>query len=113
MRVERWPLALFVTIVVSSQTPPPPRVFFKVRTGASITAPVGGRLLIFLKKGSGDNKIDAEEFRPENTWVTAREVQALEPGKSIEVDAGEIAFPKPFSELPAGDYEAQAVLDVD
>jgi enterochelin esterase-like enzyme len=66
-----------------------------------------------LKKGSGDNKIDAEEFRPENTWVTAREVQALEPGKSIEVDAAEIAFPKSFSELPAGDYEAQAVLDVD
>jgi putative esterase len=112
MRIARWLPVLLIAITGSGQTTSPRRVFFRVRAAASISVPVSGRLLIFLKKGSGDNKVDSEEFHPEDTWVTAREVEALAPGKSIEVDGGEIAFPKPFSELPAGDYEAQAVLDV-
>ncbi len=75
--------------------------------------PVSGRLLIFMKQGSGDKEVEAEEFRPEATSVTAREVHDLAPGSSIEVDADQIAFPQSFSALPAGNYEAQAVLDVD
>src|SRR4029077_8199900 len=46
------------------------------------------------------------------TWVAAREIENVKPGSSIEVEAGETAYPKPFSSMPAGDYEAQAVLDV-
>ncbi|HEX4165330.1 MAG TPA: alpha/beta hydrolase-fold protein [Bryobacteraceae bacterium] len=72
-----------------------------------------GRLLIFVKKGSGDREVDTDELRPADTWVTAREVHDLTPGASIEVDASQVAFPKPFSKIPRGDYEAQAVLDVD
>jgi len=113
MYVARCILTFSIAIVAASQTAPPRRVFFRVKAGSSISSPVGGRLLIFVKKGLGDQKVDAAEFHPEDTWVAAREVEDLEPGKSIEIDAGEIAFPKPFSELPAGDYEAQAVLDVD
>ena len=96
-----------------ANSPSPPRVHFRVEVSKSVGAPVSGRLLIFVKQGSGDKEVDAQEFHPEATWVTAREVQGLAPGTSVEVDADEAAFPKPFSEMPAGDYEAQAVLDVD
>lgn len=88
-------------------------VFFRVQSAASNPASLHGRLLIFVKKGSGDKEVDTEEFRPEDTWVTAKEISDFAPGSSVEVDTDEIAFPRPFSAMPAGDYEAQAVLDVD
>ncbi len=75
---------------------------------------MSGRLLIFLKAQSGDKEVDADEFSPQNTWVAAREIHDLTPGSSVEIDADEIAFPKPFAQIAAGgNYEAQAVLDVD
>ncbi len=45
----------------------------------------------------------------------AREVQSLSAGASVDVDpdAEGIASRGPFAALPAGDYEVQAVLDVD
>jgi enterochelin esterase-like enzyme len=87
-------------------------VFFRVEAPPSDT-PVSGRLLIFLKAGSGDKEVSSSEMHPADTWVCAREVQDLAPGSSVEVDANEIAFPRPFSALPTGIYEAQAVLDFD
>ena len=90
---------------------PPVHVFFRVQAPPSDT-PVSGRLLIFLKAGSGDKEVSTSELHPTDTWVCAREVRDLEPGSSIEVDADELAFPRPFSRLQTGIYEAQAVLDV-
>src|SRR5579883_1531600 len=90
----------------------PPHVFFRVEIGRSLPGPVSGRLLIFVKSGSGDQQVDSDPFHPGAAWVAAREVQDVGPGSSIEVEAGESAYPKPFSSMPAGDYEAQAVLDV-
>jgi hypothetical protein len=97
----------------SQAVPAPAHVFFRVQAAASITAPVSGRLFVFIKQGSGDKEVDISEFRPEDTWVAAREIHDLAPGTAIEFDADELAFPKPFSALAAGNYEAQAVLDVD
>jgi S-formylglutathione hydrolase FrmB len=88
-------------------------VFFRVQTASSVGGPVSGRLLIFLKEGSGDKEVSLSEFHPEGSWVAAREIHDLAPGAAVEVDADEIAFPKPFSTLTPGNYEAQAVLDVD
>ena len=87
-------------------------VFFRIQVSRSVAAPVSGRLLIFVKQGSGDQSVDNDPFHSEAAWVTARDVQDAAPGSSIEVDADETAYPKPFSSMPAGDYEAQAVLDV-
>ena len=86
--------------------------FFRVEVSPSLAAPVSGRLLIFLKSGSGDKEIDNDEMHPTGTWICAREVHDLKPGEVVEVDADRIAFPQPFSELNPGVYEAQAVLDV-
>jgi hypothetical protein len=90
----------------------PAHVFFRVQADAAIPGPVSGRLLVFLKQGSGDKEVDITEFHPQETWVAAREVDNLAPGAAVEIDADELAYPKPFSELAAGSYEVQAVLDV-
>ncbi len=85
---------------------------FRVTAGASLGAPVSGRLLLFMKRGTGDKTVDLEEFKPEDTWVAAQEVHDLAPGASIEVDADTIAYPEPFRDAPDGSWELQAVLDV-
>jgi len=99
-----------------AQTAPRPHVYFRVQAAQSIGAPVSGRLLIFLKSGSGDKEVSVSEFNgpgASEAFVCAREVRDLAPGASVEVDADELSFPKPFSEIGSGTYEAQAVLDVD
>jgi enterochelin esterase-like enzyme len=106
-------IVLLAALTLSSlAAEPAPHVFFRVTAAPSLAGPLKGRLLIFVKQGTGDKEVDCEEFHPQQAWVAAREVQDLMPGASVQVDADEIAFPKPFSNLPAGDYEAQAVLDV-
>lgn len=89
----------------------PAHAFFRVQAPPS-DAPVSGRLLIFLKAGSGDKEVSTSEMQPADTWVCARELHDVAPGSAIVVDADEIAYPRPFSALPPGIYEAQAVLDV-
>ncbi|HEY2861538.1 MAG TPA: alpha/beta hydrolase-fold protein [Terracidiphilus sp.] len=93
--------------------PAPPHAFFKVEAAPSLTAPISGRLLLFLKLGSGDKEVNSQPFEVTATWVAAQEIHDLEPGDSVEVDADQIAFPKPFSQAGPGLYEVQAVLDVD
>jgi S-formylglutathione hydrolase FrmB len=90
-----------------------PHVLFRVTLSASAPSPVSGRVLVFVKQGSGDKEVNTEEFAPEATWVTAQEVHDLAPGASVEVDGTEAAFPSSFAAMPAGNYEAQAVLDPD
>jgi len=106
-------LVLSGVLAAQTTTAPQPHVFFHVQAAASIGAPLNGRLLIFLKQGSGDKEVSTSEFHLQDTWVAATEVRNLAPGASVEVDADQVAFPKAFAALPAGTYEAQAVLDVD
>jgi|HubBroStandDraft_6_1064221.scaffolds.fasta_scaffold08141_5 enterochelin esterase-like enzyme len=117
--LRRLPIVASVAVALiqlhSQDTPtsPPQHTFFRVQAPDTNTAPISGRLLIFLKAGSGDSEVSNSEMHLTDAWVCAREVQNLAPGASVEVDADETAFPKPFSTLPSGIYEAQAVLDVD
>jgi enterochelin esterase-like enzyme len=109
--------ALLVSAVAAvAQTPPQPRhVHFTVQAPSSIIAPISGRLLIFLKSGTGDKAVDSNQLSPSSTWVGAREIHSLNAGASVEVDpdAEDSASPAPFASIPTGDYEVQAVLDVD
>jgi enterochelin esterase-like enzyme len=102
-----------LAIPALAQTPPPAHVFVRVTLAASAPAPVSGRLLVFLKQGTGDTEVNTEEFAPAATWVAAREVHDLLPGASVEVDGTDLAFPASFATMPAGTWEAQAVLDPD
>jgi enterochelin esterase-like enzyme len=106
---------LLAAVPTFAQTPPQPRhVHFTVQASSTLAAPISGRLLIFLKTGAGDKAVDTEETNPSATWVGAREVQSLAAGASVEIDpdAEGIASPAPFATIPTGDYEIQAVLDV-
>ena len=113
--------ALFVALCssacfVSAQAAPAAHTFFRVQAAPGVGAPLSGRLLIFLKAGSGEKEVSMSEFSAAGaaeTFVCAREIHDLAPGASIEVDADEIAYPRPFSQIAAGTYETQAVLDVD
>lgn len=85
--------------------------FFRVQAPAAASAPLSGRLLIFLKAGSGDSAVNTDELSVAGVWVAAREVASLAPGGSVDLDADEIAYPRGFSALPPRKYEVQAVLD--
>jgi hypothetical protein len=104
------------TVTAPAQTPAPPHhVHFTVQAPSTITAPVSGRLLIFLKPGTGDKEVDSNQLSPASIWIGAREVQSLSAGASVDIDpdAEGIASPAPFTTLATDDYEVQAVLDVD
>ncbi len=109
-------LTAWCLVAIAGQLPaqaPAKHVFFRVQADAAVGGPISGRLLVFLKAGTGDKEVTVSEFHPADTWVAAKEIRDLAPGGTVEFDADEIAYPKPFSALPAGIYEAQAVLDVD
>jgi hypothetical protein len=114
MRHRLLPLILLLApLHASAQTTVPPTLF-RVTLSKTAPAPVSGRILIFVKQGSGDKEVDAEEFAPTATWVTAKEVHDLAPGASVPVDGTDIAFPASFATMPNGGvWEAQAVLDPD
>ena len=103
-----------------------PRI--QVRLDAASATITSGRLLVFameaklaeanaLETSKGKSRVvhavDANPFRATQTAVAAREVSHWVPLQTVTLDADEQAFPKRFSQLPAGDYYVQAVLDVD
>ena len=90
----------------------PQYLFFRVKLGPQFTAPVSGRLLIFLKSGTGAKEVDANPFQPSDVSIAAKELYYWKPGTAVEIDTDELAFPAAFSALKPGDYDAQAVLDV-
>jgi len=103
----------------------PAHRFFHVQLGAGQTQPASGRLLLFAidakaaeaaaKAHGGDGKVDEVDtspFFPTQTAVAAREVSRLAPGQAVDIDADRMAFPAGWSQLPPGDYDVQAVLDV-
>jgi S-formylglutathione hydrolase FrmB len=96
--------------LASAQTPS--HLFFRVTLGSAASQPESGRLLIFLEAGSGAQQIDINEFHPSATYVAAKEVSDWKPGTAIDVDMDGTVFPALVSSLKAGNYQAQAVLDV-
>ena len=100
---------LFVSTAFAQQ---PQHLFFRVTLGPQFTAPTSGRLLIFLKEGTADKEIDVNPFLPSSVSIAAKEIYYWKPGAAIDIDTDELAFPSGFTNLKHGDYEAQAVLDV-
>jgi hypothetical protein len=72
------------SVFATAQTPATPHVFFRVKLADSAPGPVSGRLLVFLKKGTGDKEVNIQEFRPGETSVAAREVHHLMPGAAVD-----------------------------
>ncbi len=101
--------------------PVSPHRLFRVTLDGASSRPVSGRLLLFAlpvadaerqARGGKVEKVDTSAFSPTRTAVAAMDVTHLAPGRSVLVDADALAFPKPFSQLAPGQYDMQAVLDV-
>lgn len=105
-------LAVILAAFSSADAQQIQHLFFRVTLGPGISHPASGRLLIFLSKGLRVHDIDMDLFHPTDIYVAAKEVPYLAPGGAVDIDTDDIAFPKGFSALTAGDYQAQAVLDV-
>jgi hypothetical protein len=101
--------------------------FIHVQLGAASARATSGRLLLFAidektaeaaakaaskGKSSVVEEVDANPFRATETSVAGREVSRWVPGQGVDIDADRLAFPAGWSQLPAGDYLVQAVLDV-
>jgi S-formylglutathione hydrolase FrmB len=108
---------LFAAPALSAQTPPAP-VVFHVNLGQASTTPVSGRLLIFAKLVSSNDKrpvtrVDMDQIDAHAAFIAAQEIPRLAPGATVDLDADVSAFPTPFSQLKPGHYAVQAVLDRD
>jgi S-formylglutathione hydrolase FrmB len=92
-------------------------VHFRVRIDASLAsseAPVSGRLLVFMtKKEKPLEYIDPDFTDPSAVYIAAKEVANLGPDTIVDLDADELAFPRPFSLAPSGEYQVMALLDRD
>jgi Putative esterase len=115
MRTRRFSSSLLISVfcVASALAQEPRHLFFRVTAGPGITAPVSGRLLIFLSAGSGAKAVDLNEFHPGAVSIAAKEISRLAPGGSVDVDTDDLCYPGPFSDLKPGDYQVQAALDVE
>ena len=107
------PLLLAVPVAAQVPVPVAQHAFFHVSLGSEFKSAVSGRLLVFIAPASADAKsVDVEMMSITSVTVAAREVAALKPGETVDIDADDIVFPRPLSQVPAGNYSVQAVLDV-
>lgn len=117
-------VGLLCACVLHAAEPAPAHRLLRVSLGGATDQATSGRLLVFAtlakdaqaqaKQSGKDGKVeevDMNPFRPTSVAVAAQEVTALAPGGSVQIDLDNIAFPRGFSALPAGDYLFQAVLD--
>lgn len=92
------------------------KLLFRVSLDPVLSAkPVSGRLIIFMTDNPKPQEILEPAFGQDSgkTWMTAREIQDLAPGASVELDPDEVFSPQPLSQAPVGDYQVMAMLDVD
>jgi hypothetical protein len=109
-------LALFTILfaAASAQQPAAPQhLFFHVTLGTQFEHAVSGRLLLFVSPGSGAKEVDMDMMSPAKVYIAAKEIAGITPGQTVDIDADDIVFPGPLSRSPKGDYQVQAVLDVD
>jgi len=114
MRVRKTHFLLLATVLFAATVlaQQPQHLFFRVTLDPQATAPASGRLLVFLAPGTGAKEVDMNQFQPSAVYVAAKEVPYLKPGEAVDIDTGDLAFPAAFSSAKPGDYQAQAVLDV-
>src|SRR5579859_25203 len=121
-RIFPFFFALLLSVAFAAQTPSAPRpqpksqlrpVLIHVTVASGLPSPISGRLLIFLtsKEVKGE-EIEPDYRDPRAVWVEAEEVHDIKAGQTIDVDPKAMAYPERFSKLPAGDYAAMALLDV-
>jgi len=122
----RWVLglasvALSLGLAVSAWAAPTGHPLLDVTVGPQVSAPQGGRLLVFAEpvamalahaKGGALRAVNIRDVAEPGQAVAAVEVDRAPPGAHLTIDLDQTAFPEGFSHLPPGEYAVQAVLDV-
>ena len=115
---------LLLSGALAAQTPsaarPQPKSQFRppaihVTVASGLPSPISGRLLIFLTNKeikAEEDGIEPDYRDPHAVWIEAEEVHNVKAGQTIDIDPKAAAYPDSFSKLPAGDYAAMALLDV-
>lgn len=116
----RFRLLAFALCVATSPVALAAPQQLRVQLPATSSAPASGRLLLFAEpaasalakaKGGPVAAVDASPFGGQDASVAGMDVARLAPGQSVAMDTEAMAWPRAFSQLPAGDYFVQAVLD--
>jgi hypothetical protein len=103
----------FCAAYAQSASTPPSHTFFHVSLDRSFPATLSGRLLLFIMQPTSDGAaVDINMMAPESVYVAAKEVAHIAPGETIDIDADDLAFPRPLSQAANGNYRVQAVLDI-
>jgi hypothetical protein len=79
-------------------------------TAAAHSAPITGRLVLFLAKSATPEP--RMLLSPRGAPMFAIDIDQLRPGQTAVIDNSSLGFPGSLAELPAGDYYAQAVINV-
>ena len=105
-------LFLFAAMLLAANSQARPAFHITLETSM---APKGtsGRLFVFMAKGIKNRERITTSFTPGETWFAAMDVEHYAPGQVIEFDPDSKAYPKPFTQAPAGDWEFMALLDAD
>lgn len=78
---------------------------------ASEAPAVSGRLVVAMTTASDvTSPFDIDVDRQQEVWKAAIDVHALPRGGAVEVDPDLLAWPRPFSQAPAGAYRVAARL---
>ena len=79
-------------------------------SGTTSAGPITGRLILVLAtKASPEPRLTVS---PTGPAILAVDIEHLQPGQPATIDATALGYPKSLSDLPAGDYFAQAVINV-
>ena len=79
-------------------------------TSAAHAGPITGRLILFLARSAQPEPRLA--LAPRGPAIFGIDLDQLRPDQSAIVDASAIGYPVSISELPPGDYVAQAVINI-
>ncbi len=79
-------------------------------SSATAAGPITGRLILVLAtKGSPEPRLTVS---PTGSTIFGVDIDQLRPGQPATVDATSPGYPKSLADLPAGDYFAQAIINV-
>jgi hypothetical protein len=77
---------------------------------AANSGPITGRIVVVLApKGEPEPRLTVS---PNGPAIFGVDIDHLQPGDTATIDASSVGFPKALADLPAGDYFAQAVIDI-
>jgi enterochelin esterase-like enzyme len=118
LRTSRYvALALLLSLTtLSAQPGQPAKALVAITLDESVSkAPVSGRLLVLMTSNPKPLDVITPGFGAdaETVWIAAQDVTHWRPGDTLQVDVDAIAWPKPLSTAPEGNYQVMALLDAD